>query len=487
MNIVVLGAGTAGLITALIIHEKYPLFDITIVKSSEIGIIGVGEGSTEHWSDFINFVGINHTDLIQKAKATIKIGILFKNWNLDSEYVHSVFFNSITSLQRPDLYYALMDIDNKFPLSPSFEKSFYRNFLPFKENFLVSNQYHFDTFALNSFLQTKCKERGISIIDLHVDDVEVDTNGNVKSISEDHVKVKGDFFIDCSGFKRIISSKLGVKWKSMGKYLPMNHAIAFPTELDDYNNIEPYTLSEAYDYGWVWKIPTQERYGNGYVFCDNYISPDQALGEINKKRKIPVEKFAKDIKFEAGRIDKFWINNVLSVGLSSSFAEPLEAQSIGFSIIQANSFINYLDRWEFNKNVSNYYNNEMNKCFDNIIDYLQLHYLTKREDTKFWKDKPFELTDFLEENLTSMKNGIIDPSMFSGGIKMFTVNNFLQVLHGLEIFDKSIIKKLFSNNRQVYNTNIQETALREYNNSMSQRILSHRQFLDLVILNNKFN
>ena len=90
MNIVVLGAGTAGLISALMIREKYPLYNITVVKSGEIGIIGVGEGSTEHWTQFMSFIGIDLLELIYKTKATVKIGILFKNWNLNEEYVHTV-------------------------------------------------------------------------------------------------------------------------------------------------------------------------------------------------------------------------------------------------------------------------------------------------------------------------------------------------------------------------------------------------------------
>ncbi len=488
MEIVILGAGTAGLIAALIIREKYPHHKITIVKSSEIGIIGVGEGSTEHWNTFMKFVGISNIDLIKNTSATVKIGILFKNWNLNSEYVHSVCCNSLSPLSRPDKYIQMMKADIKFPLSPAFDKYFYNNLVPLNESLQVSNQYHFDTFKLNNYLTNICKNRKIDFLDMIIDTVSFDENGNVKSISNSEMAIEADFFIDCSGFKRIITNKMGLEWKSMSKYLPMNHAIAFPTEFEDYNQIEPYTLSEAYDCGWTWKIPTQERYGNGYVFCDNYIDPDNALHEINEKRKkdnkTPVDKFARDIKFEAGKLEKFWHKNVLSIGLASSFAEPLEAQSIGFSIMQAFIFIEHLDRWEYNKNVSNSYNEILDKIFFNIIDYLQLHYFTNRNDTPFWIDKPFEHTDFFKENMESIKNGIIDPSMFAGSVKMFNLDNFMQVLHGLGFFTDEIRAKLVLRNTEYFNDKIANDAKAEFNLHRIQPFISHRDFLNLVCQNN---
>lgn len=483
MKIVVLGAGTAGLISALMIREKYPCAKITIVKSGEIGIIGVGEGSTEHWAQFMDYIGIDVVDLIYETKATVKIGILFKDWNYKSEYVHSVGSYSQSSLNRPELFNHLYLLNNdKFPLSPEFNQIYYKNYVQHTDNLRCSNQYHFDTFKLNEYLIKKCTERDIHVIDTVVTDVLQVSNGDITHLVTEHEQISGDLFIDCSGFKRVISSKLGVEWQSKSKYLPMNRAIAFPTELDSPFNIEPYTSSTALSAGWSWKIPTQERYGNGYVFNSDYISADQALGEMNLILKRNVEKAARDIKFDAGRVNKFWVRNVISVGLSSSFAEPLEAQSIGFTIIQAGSLINYLDTWKFNKRISEQYNNDMDTVFNNIIDYLQLHYLGNRTDTKFWQDKPFVLTDFIKHNIEQFKSGIIDPILFKDNL-MFKTANFYQVLAGLDLINKNLLKESLSKNRDQYNQNNFNAANNIIKKAGTRLVIKHNEYIKQVMDN----
>lgn len=483
MNIIILGAGTAGLVTGLILREKYPNYRITVIKSGEIGIIGVGEGSTEHWAKFMSFVDIPLDELIYKTKATIKIGILFKDWNLGKEYVHSVSDLPLTGLERPDIYSMSLFIngDDKFPLSQNFQHIFYKNRVPLSDKFQFSNQYHFDTFKLNSFLLEKCAEANIEIVDAEVSDVALHPNGFVKGLIDKNGKAwDADFFIDCSGFKRIISSKLENKWLSMEQYLPCNHAIAFPTEFNDPENIEPYTTATALKYGWAWKIPTQERYGNGYVFCDKYINSDQALSEISTHLGKNIEKAARDIKFSAGRVEKFWCKNVVNVGLSGSFAEPLEAQSIGFTIVQAFSLINHLDTWRIKPEISNSYNELMNDSFDNVISYLQAHYLTNRNDTDFWKDKPFDLTAFNKEHLELFKKGIIEPVHFKKFELMFNVANWYQVIHGVGLLDREFIYRNLNSNRNAYVEKLIETVKSAKKRAMFTNTYKHSEFLKII-------
>jgi flavin-dependent dehydrogenase len=485
MNIVVLGAGTAGLVTALMLREKFPLYNITIVKSGDIGIVGVGEGSTEHWSEFMNFVGINLSELIRETKATVKIGILFKDWIPGKQYVHSISAAELSSLNRPEIFNQLLlnDSNVEFPLSGHFEYVFYKNSVPLFENLRPSNQYHFDTFALNGYLNKLCMQREMDIVDCEVTDAEQDVDGKITALITTTGIINGDFFVDCSGFKRVLSNKVGSKWVSKSQYLPMNHAIAFPTELDDKDDLEPYTTSTALSAGWSWKIPTQERYGNGYVFCDSYLNADQALNEININLNKNVEKAARDIKFEAGCVDKFWNKNVVCVGLSSSFAEPLEAQSIGFTIIQARLLNDCLDTWLYNPKISDVYNKKLNDSFENTISYLQLHYLTSRNDTEFWKDKPFELTDTIKDNIESFKSGIVSPVLFDDNSFMFGVFNWYQVLAGLDIIDKNKLSLHLQNNRSVYNNIFYNKAINIRNNQAKTTKITHRQYLDIVMNN----
>lgn len=486
-KIVVLGSGTAGLISSLVIRELYPLAEITILSSKEIGIIGVGEGSTEHWDAFMRFVGINHIELIAKTDATIKIGVFFKDWNIGEEYVHSISNHNNSPLFRPETFNSLLLLNKEpFPLSPGFFNSYYKNRVVLNPGLRPSNQYHFDTFKLNNYLKNKCTERNITFIDGIVSDVKINETGDVTSliIEDGNYEIEGDFFIDSSGFKRVISSKLGCKWSSYKEYLPVNHAIAFPTEFDNPTEIEPFTTATALTSGWSWKIPTQNRYGNGYVFCDSYISKENALREISDKLGKNIEKEARDIKFEAGRVDKFWVNNVVNIGLSGSFAEPLEAQSIGFSIVQSFSLVKLIDSWQLDKNISSLYNKTMNKVFDNIIDFVQLHYVCKREDSTFWKEKPYRLTNFNQEYLPLMCSGVMGSEvLFQEPDLMFRNANFFQVLAGLDLIDKGSVQNQRALNREVYNQECDLNALRVVNDSSNALLINHKDFLNLVKYN----
>lgn len=479
-SVIVVGAGTAGLISALMLHEKYPHLNIQIVKSDKIGIVGVGEGSTEHWRAFMEFCGINQRELIYKTKATVKLGIVFKDWNLGDTFVHSLseIESNLSGLNRLD-YLNVLYLNNKnlSQLEPGDHELSFKS-----EN--ISNQFHFDTFKLNEFLVELCKNKEINFIIGEVQDVILDHMGWVQSISTSIGELTADFFIDCTGFHRIFSKAMNNSWISKAEYLPMNRAIAFPTPMQENVSLEPYTLATALSAGWSWRIPTQERYGNGYVFDNRYISADQALEEISKHLKLSNIKPGRDIPFEAGKIDKIWNKNVLHVGLSGSFAEPLEAQSIGFTIVQMYTFLNYSDLYDYNLEYQiTRYNNEMDGVFQNVIDYLQAHYFTKRDDSKFWRDKPFKLTDFNRCYLNAFEAGSIVPQMFDRNV-MFKEANWYQVIGGLKLIDKLKLLSNINKNRSIYNEcNVAFLEGKLKNNKNTIKI-SHREYLK--IMNNSF-
>lgn len=487
MKICVLGAGTAGLVTALMLREKYPFRSITVVKSGDIGIVGVGEGSTEHWARFMDYIGLSIEEVVFNTRATIKTGILFKDWSSKgSEYVHSLSDDPFSKHGRMDFFHQLWIEDknkSKFPLSPLFENVFYKNNVPLFPDFKVSNQYHFDTYKLNAYLLKICLERNISVIDtVVIDTVLCSVSGDITELVSEKGNIKAELFIDSSGFKRILSKKLNNKWVSKTEYLPMNHAIAFPTEHNN-TEIEPYTTTTALSSGWAWKIPTQDRYGNGYVFNDTFINTDEALSEINNLLGINVEKTAKDIKFEAGKMDKFWCKNVISTGLCGSFAEPLEAQSIGFTIVQAFALLDHLDGWCVDRVFSEKYNTSMDEVFDNIIDYLQMHYFVERRDTKFWQESPFTITAFNKDTQKLFRLGIIDHTSFKKNpYMMFASPNWYQVMHGLSLIDKKHLQYKAADTR--YNTEVNQQIKDQVKNavrvSKSMPVWSHTDYLKYV-------
>jgi tryptophan halogenase len=441
-SLAILGGGTSGLVTALILNKWYPTMEITVIESSSIGIVGVGEGSTEHWKTFIDTVGITVKELVTETGATFKTGIKFENWNGDgNSYMHSLHVDHTQMLGngQPGILLRMI-IDGETQLYPdTIAKSLHH--YPLDQSV---NQYHFDTHKLNTFLHKKCNERGVIIIDDTIEHVELDNEGYVNGlVNPTGHKYTAEFFVDCSGFARVISSKLGVNWINCKEYLPMDRAIAFPTSGTE--DIPSHTLSRALSSGWQWRIPTQERYGNGYVYSSEFLTDEQALAEIQQYYPDEI-KVGKSFKFSAGYVDKFWIKNCVSLGLAGSFVEPLEASSIGTSIQQAFGLGGSIVNWtRGDELVGEVYNRTFEAVAKNIIDFVQLHYITKRDDTEFWRNcKNLKLTDFNQQTLEHFKNVLPNKSYFSNtNWTLFSELNWIQVLAGLEHFNIDKLKVIW--------------------------------------------
>ena len=451
-SVCIVGGGTSGCISALIIKQAYPNMDITLLESSRIGIIGVGEGSTEHWKKFIQHVGITVPDLVRECDATFKIGIKFTNWHGDdTHYFHSLSeqFGIHSEANGWPTTWLRMVGENCDPLATAWQLSMQsRHVEPLHD---VIAQYHFDTNKLNQFLHKVCIERGITIVDTEVEQVILDDQGNVsKLIDITNNSFTSDFFIDCSGFRRVIGSKLDAKWIDCQHQLPMNSAIAFPTEYTE--EIPSYTEATALGSGWCWRIPTQQRYGNGYVFCDSFINETQAFDEVeqhykkNLKIAQPLE-IGKKIKFGAGYVEKFWLKNCVMVGLSGIFVEPLEASSIGTTIQQIMLLCPNLMSYQKNDlRTAKIYNDYMRVISENVIDFIQLHYMSQRNDTEFWRwcHHGISLTDFNSQYLDYFKENFSNLTVFATHpMNLFSYLNFAQVMHGLRMFDTKKIKSTY--------------------------------------------
>jgi thioredoxin reductase len=412
-NIIIVGGGTAGWSTAhQFINKTNATVKVTLISSKEIPIIGVGESTTGRFNDLINLPNnisnLDESTFLKKTEATFKIGIKHTDWYKVGESFYSPIGDNYENETRyPSIDYdcfRIFHIAEKLNYDKSFQSQLMQNNkLHF---FNVQNQktnvydqktavpvaYHLDTYKTGQYLKEKAIQvkSKFTYIEDEVLKINQDEKGFVKSVKTKKGKtIKGDLFIDCTGFKRLLIGKLfDNKFISYQNELMVNRAMPFYIENKKNETIKNYTHAWAQKYGWMWQIPTQKRLGCGYVYNDSYITPEQAQEEIETVLGHKIKPL-NDIKFEAGRLEKLWTKNVLSTGLSSGFVEPLEATSIHATIMQITHFIEnyYKENMPFECEIfENQYNLEMNEMWDKIKDFIVFHYITPRKDTEFWKE-----------------------------------------------------------------------------------------------------
>jgi tryptophan halogenase len=469
-SILIVGGGTAGLTAALILKNRFPKLIVDVVKSNDIGIIGVGEGSTEHWREFSEFCGFTIDELIKETKATFKFGIMFEEWT-KNPYFHSVA-EEVNSIRYGQYLggYAYTVINNLTPQQYT-NSCCFKNKIIFNTN---SNQFHFNTFELNKFLINKCLKIGINIFIDEIKNINFDNSGDILNLKSNFKEYKYDFYVDSTGFKKLLISKLGAKWISYKEYLPMNEAIAFPTK--DTEEYTPYTLSRAMSSGWMWRIPTIGRWGNGYVFNNNYINADQAKKECEDYLGFEVE-IAKNIKFEAGTLDKAWIKNCVAIGLSSSFIEPLEATSIGTSIQQSFMLMHLIINYK--ESDIDLYNKKFKYIVENIRDFVVLHYMVNKTNSKFWKELKLKIPESLFKNLEKWKNRLPINEDFKTSYVLFKDVNFSILLKELNLIDNASLRKEYDMLNDLIKKDIENKINNFINNQSNSTLISHKKFLML--------
>jgi len=392
MKITIVGGGTAGWIAAYFILKSQPgKHNLVVIESSKIGIIGAGEGSTGSMIELLNgsyFDSKIDLDVFLKdVNGTPKLGIYHQNWTGDNSGYFAPIDASPTWANFEDTIfkYVLAEFGKeKMHLASNigqhYDKSDYSN----------TGAVHFDGHKVGQFFKKICQEAGAEIIDDTVSSIDLDDLGNISTLKlEGGRTIESDFFIDCTGFARILMNKLDVKWHSYKDYLTVNTAMPFLLDYEPGELPNLYTSATALSSGWMWEIPLATRKGCGYVFDSNFITREDAQKEIETLlgKKIKPVKF---INFESGRSEVFWKNNVLCLGLASTFVEPLEATSIHTTIVQLLFWVKECLHTEVDKTLTQdnvlSYNQKITRLYDLTMDFISFHYQGERDDTPFWKN-----------------------------------------------------------------------------------------------------
>lgn len=442
---IVLGAGTAGWLTALYVRYYFPNSTIKIVRDKNLGVIGVGESTIPAFIQSLRLLKINIADLFRFCNSTVKQGISFENWNGDGEkYIHA--FESVA------IDYSIPNLFDNDSIVHHYKRVIYENkklndhvyvYRLCYENKVdidsVYNAMQFDAGQVSIFLEKIGLERQIEIVEGTYVDCNLDNKEFIKElILSDGRKIECDFVFDCSGFNSsILQNFYKIRKVSYSHFLPMNTAMPFWINYKKNEKIKPYTISTAMKNGWTWQIPLQHRIGAGYVFDDTYITTEEAIreAELFFNQKIDVKKI---IKFEPYRLEKVWYKNCMAIGLASGFLEPLESTSFFLSIHNLEAIRYYMnDILDPNELAIENFNTISNVSWDNIADFIYLHYMTKRKDSKFWQEfksrtKPTEkilrIISLLEES--KLKHTDIGSV---AGITGFALQSYYQIGYGLKL------------------------------------------------------
>ncbi|MDE2384830.1 MAG: tryptophan 7-halogenase [Alphaproteobacteria bacterium] len=403
-NFVIVGGGTAGWLAALMLQEAIAKRNmnaiVTVVESSRIPVIGVGEGSTAVFRQMLKHFGFDEFEFLRETEATIKFGIRHKDWRRKGHSYDGPIDDPHLVMEppgtRPQSYIDIFSCAAGRRLADThlFAYLLDQQKAPFArkaDGGLVPlgpfhHAYHFDQALVGKYLRRKSSS--VEMIDAEVSGARRDpASGNITALITDVGEVAGDFFIDCTGFRRsLISKVMGGKWKSFKEHLPVNRAMPFWLEHEEGAEFTPFTTAWAQGAGWMWMIPTQARMGCGYVYSDAFITPEEAKAEIEATLGRSIEP-RNDLKFDIGRQETPWIGNCLALGLASSFLEPLEATSIHGTIVQLLVFTTFhmKDGVDFNAKDRDAYNAFAGRQVDDFRDFINLHYVSERRDTPFWE------------------------------------------------------------------------------------------------------
>lgn len=388
MKICIVGGGTAGWIAAYYIVSSLPeKHDITVVESSKIGIIGAGEGSTGILRDLLDGVffskNVDVQDFMTKTDSTAKMGIKHTNWTSRKN-------SYLAPLDTTDTGFTFNDYILKYVISEFGNENIHlasRQGVAYHEERYFAHAFHFDAHKVGKYFRGLCPD--VKVIDAIVNDVALDVSGKVSHVVLDtSQKIDADVFIDCSGFSRVIMKKMNSGWISTQDVLPVNTAMPFIVKYKENEIVKPHTGATALSSGWMWDIPLTTRRGCGYVFDHNFISEEQAVEEVQSHLGTAIEPL-KFIKFESGYSDKFIDRNVVCLGLSSSFFEPLEATSIHNTIVQVSLFVEMCLRrgTDFinDGRTQDMYNKRVTRLMEHTTNFISMHYQGGRADTPFWK------------------------------------------------------------------------------------------------------
>ena len=465
-SIVIAGGGTAGWMSAAYLNRALgPDVHITLVESSDVPTVGVGEATIPTLINTLRFLGIEEDDFLRATNGSFKAAIKFVNWaHGPKASAEDAFYHPFYQRHEPTLLRA-----HGLPYFPVVGEGFSSAFLWMKQKVTGDPKpfaymsspipalcdqlrfgktdtggvnfplyaYHLDAGLFAQLLKSVCVERGVRHHVAHIKQVELSDDGAIQGLRiDDSLTLKADLFVDCTGFLGLLINKaLGVKFLSDSKYLPCDAAVAIGSKTNpERDGLRPFTTSTALSAGWSWNVPLMHRDGNGYVYCSDFIDRDQAETELRALIGEGADDMAaKHLRMRIGRTEELWHKNCVSVGLSSNFIEPLESTAIFLIELQLATLVRNFPTRALEPQRRSEFNRVITKVYEQLRDFIVLHYVTThREDTEFWKRMQHDAPrpDSLQAILEGYTQGILPTSDWE--FHLFRERNYLAILDGMD-------------------------------------------------------
>lgn len=450
-NIIVLGGGTAGWLTAMTLSKLWPGTVVTVIEDPAKPPIIAGESGGMAIATIFKLLDIDIVEWENTVNATPKLGGIFYNWNGEGSVFHHALVHNYTdswsknfNSHEEQMFYLRTLIKNNIELCDVFTAGDFikNNKVPFDNNLkpLHPSMHHFDSRATAAYLKKIGLSRGITLVEASFTHCDKDENGNLTTMHfNNHPSLSADWFFDCSGFARLLLEKeCNISNTDYSEIFPARAVVAWWDDSDLYSS----TIATAMDAGWSWKIGLMHRSGQGYLYDPDILTEDQALAEVHKKFGNHIEPVAK-LKFTPSILDEFWYKNVIGIGLSTGFLEPLEANGTGVivdSLIALQMSFNPYDR---NFNNRSQFNNAVHRSYQTIKDFLSLHYRGKGLDTEFWKEQqsnPNRIPDSLRARLHDFEYFYRTNNIeYIQYMSQYGIESWLTVIQALDIIDPGII------------------------------------------------
>ena len=416
-SIVILGGGTAGWMAASLLQQRWGDRGcaVTLVESKDIGIIGVGEGSTPQLKAFFDKLGISEAEWMPRCNATYKAGIEFSGWSDRpgfERYFHP-FPTEVDRFTEGKFFYATRarragrDVPahpDRFYLSTRLARAGLAPLASDNFPFRIGYGYHFDAHLVGTTLRDFAVGRGVRHATATIAEVQLNEAGDVAAlIADDGWRFEAELFVDASGFRAaIIEGALGEKHLSFGDNLFNDRAVVAPTPLPAGGPLAC-TKATAASAGWIWHIPLTTRAGNGYVYSSRYLKPEDAAAELRAHLGLAPDAEVRHLQMKCGRVERSWVKNCLAIGLAQGFLEPLEATALHIVLATVEGFLDAHEQDERDA-----FNAAVARRYQGIRDYIVCHYRTaQRRDTHYWRDATGHdrLSDSLKGIITAWFTG----------------------------------------------------------------------------------